>query len=63
MALEERRARAYALASKYAHTHTSVDAFLAGKREEVELEEERYRRRHGGTEARSEGPSGSARWG
>jgi len=50
MAPEERRARAYALAGKYAHTHTSVDAFLASKREDVELEEERYRRRHGGAE-------------
>lgn len=39
---DERRRRAYALAGRYAHLHTSVDEFLARKREEVALEEERY---------------------
>ncbi|MBI3948045.1 MAG: hypothetical protein HY321_19165 [Armatimonadetes bacterium] len=43
---EARRAKAREVYGKYAHTHTSVAAFLARKREEVELEEERYRRRH-----------------
>jgi len=43
---EERRAKAREVYGKYAHTHTSVDAFLARKREEIDLEEERYRQRH-----------------
>ncbi len=46
MTEEERRAKAHANLGILAHTHTSVDQFHAHKREEVELEEERYRRRH-----------------
>lgn len=45
-AAEEQRARVRAIRGVLAHTHTSVDEFLARKREEVELEEERYRSRH-----------------
>ncbi len=43
---EERRARARAAYGSMAHTHTSVDEFLARKHEDTEWEEERYRRRH-----------------
>jgi len=43
-AAEEQRARVHAIRGVLAHTHTSVDEFLARKREDVEQEEERYRR-------------------
>lgn len=43
---DDQRERVRAIRGVLAHTHTSVDEFLARKREEVELEEERYRRRH-----------------
>lgn len=42
----ERRAALDAVCGKYADVKTSVDDFLARKREEVELEEARYRARH-----------------
>ncbi len=42
----ERLARIDAVCGKYAFTHTSVDEFLARKREDIEREEERYRQRH-----------------
>ena len=45
-AADAQRERVRAIRGILAHTHTSVDEFLARKREEVELEEERYRRRH-----------------
>lgn len=44
---EERRARVYALAGKYASAHRSVDDFLREKHEEVEREEAEWDRRHG----------------
>ncbi len=43
---EQRRALVRAVRGKYAHLKTSVDQFLAGKREDVELEERRYEERH-----------------
>ncbi|MDX2043967.1 MAG: hypothetical protein SF097_22325 [Acidobacteriota bacterium] len=43
---EERRARVRALRGKYRGSLSSVDEFLAAKREEVELEEARYLARH-----------------
>ena len=42
----ERKAALDAVCGKYADVPTSVDEFLARKREEVELEEARYRARH-----------------
>ena len=42
----ERTALLDEICGKYAHINTSVDDFLARKREEVELEESRYRARH-----------------
>jgi hypothetical protein len=42
----ERTATLDAVCGKYADVKTSVDEFLARKREEVELEEARYRARH-----------------
>lgn len=45
---EKQRAAVRAVRGKYAHVKTSVDEFLARKREEVELEEHRYRERHRG---------------
>lgn len=44
--LEERRARINAFRGKYRDSLSSVDEFLAAKREEVELEEARYLARH-----------------
>ncbi|MEK7833445.1 MAG: hypothetical protein AAB401_20305 [Acidobacteriota bacterium] len=43
---EERRARINAFRGKYRDSLSSVDEFLAAKREEVELEEARYLARH-----------------
>ncbi len=43
---EELRARVEALRGKYRGSLSSVDEFLAAKREEVELEEARYLARH-----------------
>lgn len=43
---EERSARIQAFRGKYRGSLSSVDEFLASKREEVELEEARYRARH-----------------
>jgi hypothetical protein len=43
---EERRARVEAFQGKYRGSLSSVDEFLAAKREEVELEEARYLARH-----------------
>jgi len=43
---EERRARVEAFRGKYRGSVSSVDEFLAAKREEVELEEARYLARH-----------------
>lgn len=43
---EEKRARVRALRGKYRGSLSSVDEFLAAKREEVELEEARYLARH-----------------
>ncbi len=45
---EQRRARSYALAGKYAHTHTSVDDFLARKHADKVREDEADRRRQAG---------------
>jgi hypothetical protein len=45
---EQRRVLVRAVRGKYAHVKTSVDDFLARKREEVELEERRYEERHRG---------------
>lgn len=42
VSLEERRARIRAFRGKYRGSLSSVDDFLAAKREEVELEEARY---------------------
>jgi len=42
---EERRARIRAFRGKYKGLFSSVDEFLALKREEVELEEQRYEER------------------
>ena len=42
----ERKAALDAICGKYADVPTSVDDFLARKREEVALEEARYRARH-----------------
>ncbi|MGH9800257.1 MAG: hypothetical protein ACRD82_07820 [Blastocatellia bacterium] len=42
----ERAAALDAVCGKYADVKTSVDGFLARKREEVELEEARYLARH-----------------
>ena len=46
ISLEERRARINAFRGKYRDSLSSVDEFLAAKREEVELEEARYLARH-----------------
>lgn len=46
MTAEERRANARAGLGMLAHLPGSVDEFLREKHEEVEREEERYRRRH-----------------
>lgn len=46
VSLEERRARLRAFRGKYRGSLSSVDEFLAAKREEVELEEARYLARH-----------------
>lgn len=43
---EERRARVRAFRGKYSGSLSSVDEFLAAKREEVELEEARYLSHH-----------------
>jgi hypothetical protein len=45
---EDQQAAIRAVRGKYAHVRTSVDEFLTGKREEVELEEQRYQERHRG---------------
>ena len=46
LTLKERRARIQAFRGKYRGSLSSVDEFLAAKREEVELEEARYSARH-----------------
>lgn len=46
ISIEERRARVRAIRGKYRGSLSSVDEFLAAKREEVELEEARYLARH-----------------
>lgn len=43
---EERRVRINAFRGKYRDSLSSVDEFLAAKREEVEIEEARYLARH-----------------
>ncbi|MBO0799692.1 MAG: hypothetical protein J2P31_12800 [Blastocatellia bacterium] len=43
---DERIALLNKICGKYAHVMTSVDDFLARKREEVELEEARYKSHH-----------------
>ena len=45
---QERRARIRAFRGKYRGSISSVDEFLANKRQEVELEETRYLARHPG---------------
>ncbi|MDQ3012617.1 MAG: hypothetical protein M3X11_18140 [Acidobacteriota bacterium] len=42
ISVEERRARINAFRGKYRDSLSSVDEFLAAKRDEVELEESRY---------------------
>lgn len=46
LSAEERHARVEAFRGKYRGSLSSVDEFLAAKREEVELEEARYLVRH-----------------
>ncbi len=46
LSAQERRARIRAFRGKYRGSVSSVDEFLANKRQEVELEEARYHARH-----------------
>lgn len=46
ISFEERQARIHEFRGKYRGVLSSVDEFLAAKREEVELEEARYLARH-----------------